>query len=312
MNNGRSWLIAALAAVGVSGPGAAQNPVPAPPPAVAPAAPDPSLQPAARDTLDAADDIALLRALAPLQLSRSQLAQLLPLLESTQAKLTGLEHEEAERRATQRPALEQARRDLLAGKGTGARAQEQFVSLTTTAAQRRAGLRAELVASLRRALTTLLTGPQTAQLAQGGQAALLSQRLAGWRGGGPGSGGPGGRSPGAPGASGSGNPALDRLDRIRAMSPAEYDTFLQRRPGGRNGQNPDAAQRYLSLLDQVRNMPHSQYLLQREQLAARMQGLGGRGPGGASDPETASNAFVERYLLSPRAPGVVRSLLQAQ
>jgi hypothetical protein len=63
-------------------------------------------------------------------------------------------------------------------------------------------------------------------------------------------------------------------------------------------------------MNQVRSLSHSQYLLQREQLAAQF--MGGRGPGSNSDPEAASNAFVDRYLLSPSAPVALRGLLQGQ
>jgi hypothetical protein len=67
-------------------------------------------------------------------------------------------------------------------------------------------------------------------------------------------------------------------------------------------------------MSQVRSLSPSQYLLQRDQLVAQM--MSQRGPGGpggplANDPEAASNAFVERYLLSPQAPSAVRGLMQA-
>jgi hypothetical protein len=97
------------------------------------------------------------------------------------------------------------------------------------------------------------------------------------------------------------------------MSPAEFEEFVQRGPGrggpGRGpGRDPAELERFTALMSQVRSMPHSQYLQQRDQLAAQL--MGGRGPGGAGDPEAASNAFVDRYLLSPRAPAAVRGLLQ--
>jgi hypothetical protein len=271
--------------------------------------------------MTAAEEIAIVRALAPLQLSPDQLGQLLPSLESAQARLAELEQKEQARQAGQVAALEQARRDLLSGKGTGNRAIEQFDLARATAARRRAGLRTELVASLRRALSTIVSAPQTAQMAQSGQAVLMSQRTSGWRGGGgAGFGGPG--RGGGRGAGGSGNPMADRLDRIRAMSPADFQEFAQRgnrsaaTQGGRGGngrtggRDPQELVRMTAFMNQVRNMPHSQYLLQRDQLAAQF--MAGRGPGGAVDPEAASNAFVDRYLLSPRAPAAVRGLLQAR
>jgi hypothetical protein len=61
-------------------------------------------------------------------------------------------------------------------------------------------------------------------------------------------------------------------------------------------------------------MPLSQYLLQRDQLAVQSlgQGRGGFGAALAGNNEEAGRAFVDRYLLSPRAPAVVRDRLQTQ
>jgi hypothetical protein len=113
---------------------------------------------------------------------------------------------------------------------------------------------------------------------------------------------------------------IDRLDRIRAMSPAEYRDFLQRGPGRDRGPDrvpapsPDSGfrERREGFFNQVRSLPHAQYLLQREQLAAQFMGGRGFGLGGAPNSEAASNAFMDRYLLSPRAPVAVRGLFQAQ
>jgi hypothetical protein len=310
-----SCLYAVAAAVGICGPATSQTaPTSTPVAPLSTPAADTAAERAAQEAMTAAEEIAIVRALAPLQLSRDQLGQLLPSLESAQARLTDLEQKEQARQAGQAAALEQARRDLLSGRGIGNRAVEQFNLARATAAQRRAGLRTELVASLRRALSTIVSASQTAQMAQSGQAVVMSQRTGGWRGGGgAGFGGPG--RGGGRGAGGSGNPMADRLDRIRAMSPADFQEFAQRAPGrdgnGRTGgRDPQERERMTAFMNQVRNMPHSQYLLQRDQLAAQF--MAGRGPGGAVDPEAASNAFVDRYLLSPRAPAAVRGLLQAQ
>src|SRR5207247_5741976 len=114
--------------------------------------------------------------------------------------------------AAWKSSLEQARRDLLAGTGSGSRATQQFALAQWTAAQNRASLRADLVSSLRATLEKIVTPEQTAEMAQSGQAALMAQRMAGWRaggGGGPvgwagagGFGGPPGGAPGGPGGSG--------------------------------------------------------------------------------------------------------------
>jgi hypothetical protein len=294
---------------------------------------------AAQETAAAAEEIAVVRALAPFQLTRSQLATLLPALESARTRLTDLDEKEQARLAGQSAALEQAKSELLAGKSTGSRTLEQFDLARASSAQRRAALKTELVAGLRRTLSTILNPTQTTQLAQSGQVALMTQRMAGFGGpGGPGgTGGPGGfGGPGGPGGSGggfggrrggpggpggdgggSGNPMYDRLDRIRAMSPAEFQDFSQQGPGrggGRGGPDPQAAEQLTAFMSQVRSLSQSQYLLQRDQLITQL--MGQRGPGGpggplANDPEAASSAFVERYLLSPRAPAAVRGLMQA-
>lgn len=285
----------------------------APPGATAPAA-DPA---AAQAALTASEDVTLLKALTSLGLTRAQLTELLPSLQGAQAKLTELDSKEGAKLAAWQSSLEQARRDLLAGTSSGSRASEQFSLAQWTAGQNRARLRADLVSSLRAALQKLLTPAQTAQMVQSGQAALLAQRTAGWRGGGRGGpggwggpgGGPGGPG-GGPGGPGGGGPA-GRLDRIREMSPAEFQDFAQRQADRMGGLTSPRYQQYVGLMNQVREMPHAQYLLQRDQLAAQSFGRGGFGPGGVSSDE-AINAFVERYLLSPRAPIVVRDRLQGQ
>jgi hypothetical protein len=242
------------------------------------------------------------------------LSDLLPALHSAQAKLAESESKEATKLGAWQSTLEQARRDLLAGKGTGARASEQFAQAQWAAAQYRAGLRADLVSNLRAALEKILTPTQTAQMAESGQVTLLAQRVAGWRGGG---GGPGGRSgsdsSAGPGGRRGGGPGT-QLDRVRAMSPAEYQQDSQRRADRLGGQTSPQFQQYTTFMDQVRNMPQSQYLLQRDQLALRTlgQGRGGFGAALAGDSEEAAKAFIDRYFLSSRVIAVVRDRLQTR
>jgi hypothetical protein len=340
------WPLAAVAALAAGVGGALIAPARA---ADTPATAGDTASRAAQETVTAAEQIAIVRALAPFQLTRGQLAALRPAVESAQARLTDLDQKEQARLTGQSSALEQARRELLAGKGTGSRALEQFELARTSAAQRRAALRTELVGSLRRTLSTILNATQTAQMAQAGQVALMTQRMAGFGGpggpggpggfggpggpGGPGGfGGPGGPGggfggrrggPGGPGGGfggpggdggGSGNPLIDRLDRVRSMSPAEFQDLLQRGPGRGGERNPQVAEQFAAFMNQVRSLSPSQYLLQRDQLITQFMGrVGPGGPGGpmADDPEAASNAFVERYLLSPQAPSAVRGLMQA-
>jgi hypothetical protein len=281
----------------------------------APASPPPAA--AAQEALAASEDLAILKALAPLQLTRTQLSDLLPALQGAQAKLAELDAKEAAKLAAWRSSLEQARKDLLTGKSSGARASDQFALAQWGSAQKRAGLRGDLVSSVRAALDKILTPAQVAQMAASGQAVVLSQRMASWRGGlggwgqgVPGAGGPGGGGPGGPG--GRGTPA-DRLDRIRQMSPAEFDQFAARGANRFGGQSSPQFQQFTSFMNQVRNMPQSQYVLQRDQLAAQSfgQGRGGFGAALADNSADAARAFVDRYLLSPRAPIVVQDRLRS-
>lgn len=258
----------------------------------APTTPAPSPSSAAIEAATAAEDVAVLKALAAVGLTRSQLAQLLPSLRGAQERLTEFEAQEGAKLATHRAPLEQARQDLLAGKGSGLRAQEQFRIALTTLARRRAGVRTEIVSSLRRTLDTILTPTQSASLVESGQAVLQGQRIAGWRG-----------TPVRSGTSSS-RGLSGRLDRIRRMSPAAFEQDADRAAARMGGRGSAQFRQYLALMQQVRSMPHSQYLLQRDQLAARAFAREGAS-GAAGNTNDAANAFVDRYLLSPRAPVVV-------
>jgi hypothetical protein len=283
--------------------------------------------PAAQEALTASEDVAVLKALAPLGLTRTQLSDLLPALQGAQAKLAELDSKEAAKMAAWHGTLEQARRDLLSGKGNGARASDQFALVQWGAAQKRASLRSDLVSSLQATLEKILTPAQAAQVVESGQAALLAQRMAGWRAGaaggrggwgGPGGfggpGGPGGAgNPGGPGGVRGGGPGGE-MDRVREMSPADFQQYAQRRAGRMGGESSPQFQQYMTFMNQVRDMPHSQYLLQRDQLAAQAlrQGRGGFGAALAGNEDEATKAFVDRYLLSQRAPVVVRDRLRSQ
>jgi hypothetical protein len=269
---------------------------------------------AAQEALASAEDITLLKALSPLGLTRTQLSALLPALHGTQAKLAELKSKEATKLGPWQDTLEQARRDLLAGKGTGARASEQFALARWGAAQYRAGRRADVVSSLKATLEKMLTPAQAAQMAESGQATLLAQRMAGWRGGG---GGPrswsGSDSSAGPGGRRGGGPAT-QLDRVRGMSPAEFQQDSQRRADRMGGQASPQFQQYTSFMNQVRSMPQSQYLLQRDQLAVRTldQDRGGSGAAPTGESEEAARAFIDRYFLSWRVPAVVQDQLQTR
>jgi hypothetical protein len=94
------------------------------------------------------------------------------------------------------------------------------------------------------------------------------------------------------------------------MSPAEFQELNQRMADRLGGQNSPQFQQQMALMNQVRSMPHAQYLLQRDQLAAQFGPGGGFGAAMAGTDEESIRAFVDRYLLSPRAPVVVRDRLR--
>lgn len=104
----------------------------------------------------------------------------------------------------------------------------------------------------------------------------------------------------------------DRLDRVREMSPADFQNEMRRFADRMGGESAPQYQQFVGFMNQVRAMPHSQYVTQRDQLATQWLTRGGRfgsTPGGTED---AMNAFVDRYLLSPRAPVVIDDRLRSQ
>src|SRR5436190_546429 len=125
MRESRYWLVVAALACGagrLAASPAAEQPAPAADPA------------AAQATLNSSEDVALLKALMSLGLSRTQLSDLLPALQSAQTRLAAQDAKEAAKLAAWKSSLEQARRDLLAGTGSGSRATQQFALAQWTAA----------------------------------------------------------------------------------------------------------------------------------------------------------------------------------
>ena len=81
------WLTAAVVAWGAAGLAAAQSaPVGGEQPATPSSPPARALAAAAEEALTASEDVAVLKALAPLQLTRTQLSHLLPALQSAQQR----------------------------------------------------------------------------------------------------------------------------------------------------------------------------------------------------------------------------------
>ncbi len=122
----------------------------------------------------------------------------------------------------------------------------------------------------------------------------------------------GGGDRGERGAGGTGGTMTRQLDRVRQMSPAAFERENRRMADRLGGASSPRYQQYVAFMNRVRSIPHSQYLLQRDQLAAQPLARIGGGPGEATalDAGEGASAFVDRYLLSPRAPVVVGERLR--
>jgi hypothetical protein len=70
-------------------------------------------------------------------------------------------------------------------------------------------------------------------------------------------------------------------------------------------------QQFQTLADQVRAMPPSTFALQRSRLALKLYQAQSQVRGQTASAEEAMNAFIERYLLLPRAPVVLAERLRA-
>jgi hypothetical protein len=252
-----------------------------------------------RAAQEAAEDVVLTRVLAGLQLTPSQLTELLPFLEDAQRRLQALESESADAIARHKPALEEARNQFLAGKTPSTRAEIQYAETVQLGQTKRVKLRADLVASLKRILAKQLGPAQEARLVQTARSVAFQERTAGWRvdamtgnrGGGP-------------------ITFMGRMmDRIRELSPEDWAQQQQRlgaagAGGGRGG--PEMAQ----MMAQVRAMPADSYQQQKNDLALRV--FDSRFSSTAQDPQAEVDRFLDRYFLSPRLPPVMRQQLGAR
>jgi hypothetical protein len=253
---------------------------------------------AAREALTAAEDVAVLNGVNPLRLTAAQIQALLPHLRGAQSRLREQEAADARSLAGLREMLLQARRQLIAEGATASSAEQQVNLNRQSAAQRQAQLRRDLVASLRRQITATLTATQQAQIASRGRQLVAAERVTtiqqsrqAWPGGGPG--GPGG------GAFGPGGGQGRMFDRLRDLPQDQFEQMSQRM-ASRFGQpgTPEYEQN-LQFLQRVRRMPADAYQQQRDQLAqqflqARVQS------GAAESADSALDAFINRYFLSPR------------
>jgi hypothetical protein len=95
------------------------------------------------------------------------------------------------------------------------------------------------------------------------------------------------------------------LDRIRSLSPEQWTEMRARMaqgPAGPGGPGRGAA--LVPILDRARAMTPEQFAASRAALAAQIQAQLAQGP--QRDPAEQLDWFIDRYLLQPAAPGLLR------
>jgi hypothetical protein len=302
-----------------------------------------SPQAAAQDARDAAAELRVTRVLGFLQLTRSQAAQLAPVLEQAQARLREADAQESAALARLKAAADEARRQALAGGQPSAASEQQYLSVSREWQARRERARADQAALIRSRLMRILTPQQLANLSAAVQAAALQSQSAqamaefttGARGGGP------------------INATTRALDRVRETPQGEWQRVRERmaaglagggppgpprpgpggprgapgggpggpggppRPGGPPGgpglnlNNPAVQaqlQQTLAFLEQVRGMSAEQYTQARAGLGLELwQRTNQARAMGTRDPEEMIRRLVED-LLDPVAPKVARRM----
>jgi hypothetical protein len=284
-------------------------------PAASAAAADPAA--AAQEALQAAEDLAVTRVIVGLRLTMSQMRTLLPVLEGAQSKLKQQDEEARRALAPLQPRLEETRRALIAGKDASTRAEGRVAEQIRVNAEKRRQLRSDLVSSVRRQLSTLLTAAQQPLLASTARSMEMQQRTARFqavatdrgRGGGP------------------IGWVARQLDQARGAAASNYDQeriqIAMRlanpdRGRGNRGQtglsptdpSPQQLAPYLALMDRLRQMPDAQYQQQRADLA--LQALAQGGGASPADTEAQISDLIDRYFLSPRMVSTLQERLSGR
>ncbi len=309
--------------------------------AAAPAAPAVSAATgpaAAAEAAALAEEIAVLRAVKALRATPEQLAALEAAARGAQERLTQQTQTDWKTLAALRDPVLQARARLLPLQAdpndprvVAALGVDQRVSDAQRAAARaQQGLRDELTNSLLQQFETLLTPAQRAAVVGQGRGLVMADRAAQdqqrqarqqqWQrtmgaAGGPagGPGGPGG-GPGGGGQAGGGRNNPSRmLDRMRGANADDYQRMsrgIARRFGD---EGTPGYQNALTMMDQTRNMSPGQFRRQAGNLGSQMSAAmaAARSPQNAAytiSAQNAAEAWVRRYLLSPRAPAALKEL----
>jgi hypothetical protein len=297
------------------------------------------------DVAALAEEIAVLRAVKPLEFTSDQLTALTTAVTQAQERLAQQAQADLRTLAALREPAARARQQLVpAGVNLNdphlepaLMIDQQVTNAQQTAAQNQARLHDELSAALHHQFETLLTPTQAASVVAQGRAMLVAERAAQqqqrqqWQqamaarsaaAGGPGAGGAygggrGGRGgPGGPGGRGGPGPQ-GMMDRLRGMDSDQYQQMsrgLARRFGD---EGTPAYQNALAMTDQIRSIPDAQFQRQRADLALQFGAgmAGAQSAAGAADTISADHAadiWIQRYLLSPQASVALKDLSAAE
>jgi hypothetical protein len=314
----------------------------------APTAPTATASPSSttRDAAALAEEIVVLRAVKPLNATREQLAVLTTAVTQAQERLAQQAQADWRALAALRDPAARARQQLLPENvdlnnpqvAAALLAEQQVANARRAAEQNQARVRDEQSASLRKQLETLLTPAQVAAIVTQGRAMLAAERAQqdqqreaqrqqfeqrmratgqtpGARGGPGATGGPGGPGGGRGGRGGGpGVRGPERmLEQLRSADADQYQRMsrgIARRFGD---EGTPAYQNALAMFDRIRSMPDGQFRRQRADLMQQFStGMAiTRSPANAAgtiSAERAAEAWIERYLLSPRALAALQGL----
>jgi hypothetical protein len=271
------------------------------PAAAATEAPLPAPDSVVADAEAAAEALAVAKVFAGLRLGETQLRELLPLLEGAQTRLRELERSIGAGLAAHTAALTEVRARLYAGKPGSERAETAYDEALKSVEKRRKQLRADLVATTRRALERALGPRQESLVLQTAASASYQQRTATYR---------------AQWLTGEelGGPIgwMGRImDRNRGLSREEFERDQTRHADqdiqlGRY--TTEGAARLKAMMERVRALPARDYEARKAELALEVylenHDVYLETP--PPDPQREVDRFLDRYFLSPHAPTAAR------
>jgi hypothetical protein len=284
-----------------------------------------------------AQEIPVIRALQSLQATPEQLAALRNAVDAAHQRLAQQNQAAQASVAALRDPVNRARQQLLSGIATldeaqlaaALRADEQVTNAQRTAARNAERLQEQLTDSLRKQLVALLTPAQAAAVVSQGRVleaaeraveeqqedlrrlqieqARRAQQLA--------SGSVAGstRRSSRGGSSDSAARMQRTIDSMRRMDASRYRRTADRTARQFGDPGSPGYQSAIAMFDQIRAMPDDQFRRQRAALIQRAAAMRNAtdSPAGAAytvGSESALDAWIQRYLLSPRAPAVLAEL----